>query len=168
MSAARKLYDLVQKEYAVSKHIFWLDEATGDLVNDVSYTLRLIIAAARGMRVGDEEGWVRLVRYAVDRAMSGELKEAIGKYLGLFDRLPGLPLVIITQEGAWYDLLKLKIVTVQLFEDTVFPRMTQAHTFKPEQDRIVALKHEHEWTNQEWRLSDKPPDLAPSVRHHWF
>jgi hypothetical protein len=42
MSQLQVIHQLLREEYAVSKHIFWLDEASDKVVNDISHTLNLI------------------------------------------------------------------------------------------------------------------------------
>jgi hypothetical protein len=70
MSDLHTIHQLLREEYAASKHIFWLDEKSGKVVNDVSHTLNLIVETAKCLRRGDEDCWKQLVAYCIERSMS--------------------------------------------------------------------------------------------------
>ncbi|MCL4880533.1 MAG: hypothetical protein KJ064_28065 [Anaerolineae bacterium] len=39
MSKLRVIYQLLREEYAISRHLWWVDAESGKLVNDVTYCL---------------------------------------------------------------------------------------------------------------------------------
>ncbi len=95
MSQLRLIYHLLREEYAVSRHIWWLDETSGQWVNDVTHTLYLIRQAAECIRQGKTDCWQTLAAYAIERSMSALLMYAIGEYLlgcGQLDPLPAIDL----------------------------------------------------------------------------
>ena len=98
MSKLQVIYQLLREEYAVSRHIWWTDDSTGKLVNDVTNTLWLIRKAAECVRRGEEDCWRELVEYAIKRSMSYLLIHAIGEYLMDCGELEPLPLIDLTPE----------------------------------------------------------------------
>lgn len=54
---------LLCAEYAHSRYIHWLED--DQLVNDVTYALRLLVKAARDLRRQDETTWYILIAYAL-------------------------------------------------------------------------------------------------------
>lgn len=166
MSNLKIIYKLLREEYAVSRHIWWLDTESGKLLNDVTYCLLLIRKAAECIRRGEEECWRELAAYALERSMSYLLKYAIGEYLLDCGELDPLPLIDLSPEkyrnwqGGESHLLD---ETERLY--------IHAFTEKPEPDREMAFKHDHHWSHYNPRLRDEHP--APEVQAtcksvHWL
>ena len=42
MNQLKIIHELLREEYAVSRHVWWVDEESGKLVNDVTYCLGLV------------------------------------------------------------------------------------------------------------------------------
>jgi hypothetical protein len=167
MSDLHTIHQLLREEYAASKHIFWLDEASGKVVNDVSYTLGLIGKTAQCLRRGNEVCWKQLVAYCIERSMSYILMFAIGEYLSDCAKLEPLPLIDLSYEPVrnWRGGL------LPLFDET--DRVaSKGVTAKPEPDREMAFKHEHRWSQYQLRMKDDHP--APermgttSKSIHWL
>src|SRR5687768_14987125 len=97
MSQLRLIYQLLREEYAQSRHIFWLDEESGKFVNDIMYTMHLIVKTARCLRCGNQDCWKELVAYCIERAMSAALMQAIGAYLSDCGQLHPLPAIDLTE-----------------------------------------------------------------------
>ena len=167
MSKLRPIYQLLREEYAVSRHIFWLDEASGKMVNDVTYCLYLVRKAAECVRRGDDDCWCELAAYAVERSMSYVLVHAIGDYLLECGELDPLPLIDLTPEK--YRNWRGGEVPLLDESDPVF---IKAPTEKPEPDREMAFKYDHRWSRYKSRMRDEHP--APeaiqttSKSVHWL
>lgn len=166
MSDLHTIHKLLREEYAASKHIFWLDDASGKVVNDVSYTLDLIVETAQCLRRGDEDCWKALVAYCIERSMSYILMFAIGEYLSDCAKLEPLPLIDLSPEKYrnWRGGL------MPLFDETDVAASKGA-TAKPEPDRDIAFKREHRWSDYQWRTRDEhptPETQTVSKSVHWL
>jgi hypothetical protein len=167
MSDLHTIHQLLREEYAASKHLFWLDEASGKVVNDVSYTLGLIVKTAQCLRRDDEDCWKQLVAYCIERSMSYILMFAIGESLSGCAKLEPLPLIDLSPEKYrnWRGGL------MPLFDETDLVASKGA-TAKPEPDRDIAFKREHGWSQYKLRMKDDHP--APeavgttSKSIHWL
>jgi hypothetical protein len=166
MSSLKIIHELLREEYAISRHIWWLDTESGKLVNDVTYCLLLIRRATVCIRRGEEDCWRELVAYALDRSMSYLLMQAIGEYLLDCGELPPLPLIDLTPEkyrnwqGGEFPLL-----------DEADLMLIHAPTEQPEPDRLLAFKSEHHWSRYKPRMRDEHP--APQTQTvsksvHWL
>ena len=142
MNELRMIHQLLREEYAASKHIFWLDESSGKYVNDVLYSLNLVVRAAQCLRRGDEDCWQELVAYCIERSMSYIVIFAIGEYLSEWVELDPLPLIDLSPEkyGNWRGGI------LPLFDET--DRVAhKSPTEKPEPDREMTFKGEHRWSD---------------------
>lgn len=167
MSSLKIIHQLLREEYAISRHIWWLDAESGKLVNDVTYCLLLIRKAAECIRRGEEDCWRELVAYALERSMSYLLMHAIGEYLLDCGELDPLPLIDLTPEkyrnwqGGEMPILD---ETERLY--------IHAMTEKLEPDRLMAFKSDHHWSPCKPRMRDDHP--APeaigttSKSIHWL
>ncbi|MBZ0310055.1 MAG: hypothetical protein K8I82_28600 [Anaerolineae bacterium] len=166
MSQLKLIYPLLREEYAVSRHIFWLDEESGKLVNDIMYTMHLLVKTARCLRRGDQDCWKELVAYCIERAMSAALMQAIGAYLSNCGQLEALPAIDLTEpkHRNWRG------TTVPLLDET--DRLACiAPTEKPEPDRPLVLKSACQWSQQDLRLRDTNPHHArknQTKATHWL
>ncbi|MBZ0310133.1 MAG: hypothetical protein K8I82_28995, partial [Anaerolineae bacterium] len=97
MSQLNEIYQLLREEYAISRHIFWLDEVSGKFVNDITQTLHLIVNTARCLRDGDENCWRELVAHCIERSMSAALMQVIGAYLRDCAELTPLPAIDLVE-----------------------------------------------------------------------
>ena len=166
MSDLHTIHQLLREEYAASKHIFWLDEASGKVVNDVSQTLNLIVKTAQCLRRGDEDCWLEFVVYCIERSMSYILMFAIGEYLSDRADLEPLPLIDLSPDkspnwrGGEVPLL-----------DEGDPVFIKSPTERPEPDREMAFKHDHRWSRYKLRMRDEhpaPDTQAVSKSIHWL
>lgn len=166
MSSLKIIHQLLREEYAISRHIWWLDTESGKLVNDVTYCLLLIRKAAECIRRSEEECWRELAAYAIERSMSYLLMQAIGEYLLDCGELPPLPTIDLSPEkyrnwrGGEVPLL-----------DESDPLFLNVPTEKPEPDRDMAFKSDHRWSQRKWRTRDEHP--LPQVQtvnksQHWL
>jgi hypothetical protein len=166
MSDLHTIHQLLREEYAASKHIFWLDEASGKIVNDVSQTLNLIVETAQCLRRGDEDCWKQLVAYCIERSMSYILMFAIGEYLSDCAELEPLPLIDLSHE----PYRNWRGGPLPLFDET--DRVaSKGVTTKPEPDREMAFKREHRWSDYQWRTRDEhpvPETQTVSKSVHWL
>ena len=153
MSNLTMIHELLREEYAVSRHVWWTDTESGDLVNDVTYTLRLIRKTAECLRRGDEDCWRELVAYCIERSMSYIVMFAIGEYLADCAELEPLPLIDLTPDSS----RKTIEGEVTLTEDVTRIFQLHAKTAKPEPDRELAFKGEHRWASCKPRLKDDHP-----------
>lgn len=167
MTNLRTLHRLLRQEYAASRHIWWFDDRTGQCVNDVTHTLRLIHRTADAIRRGDlSPAWYDLAAYALDRAMSPHLMQAIGSYLSARGWMPPIPLIDLTADE---PPAIGEISLLPLEEET--DRFLSAPVERPEPDRDIALRRDHGWTRPRPRLRDTHP--APQTQTvsksvHWF
>jgi hypothetical protein len=166
MSQLHMIHQLLREEYTASKHIFWRDEKSGKVVNDVSHTLNLIVETAQCLRHGEEACWKELVAYCIERSMSYILMFAIGEYLSECAKLEPLPLIDLSLEP--YHNWRGGVAP--LFDETDLVAMN-APTTKPEADRKMAFKHDHHWSDYRWRTRDEHP--APETQTvsksiHWL
>jgi|GEM_PF-6614663 len=152
MSKLGALHQLLKEEYAASQHIWWKDEVSKKLVNDVSYTLGLIVKTARCLRRGEDHCWAELVAYCLSRSMSCRVMVAIGEYLAGCGALAPLPLIDLSEQ----PYRNWRGRTVALFDETANPMMN-SRTERPEGDREMAFKREHNWSDYEWRMEDRHP-----------
>jgi hypothetical protein len=166
MSDLHTIHQLLREEYATSRHIFWLDEASGKVVNDVVYTLLLIHKTAECLRRGEEDCWKALVAYCFEGSMSYIVMFAIGEYLSDCAELEPLPLIDLSYEPHrnWRGGL------LPLFDETDLVASKGA-TARPEPDRDMAFKREHRWSHYESRTRDDHP--APETQTvskavHWL
>jgi hypothetical protein len=166
MSSLQTIYELLREEYATSKHIFWLDEASGKIVNDVSFTLHLIVRTAQCLRRGDANCWKELVAYCIERSMSYILMFAIGQYLSDCAELDPLPVIDLSPDKSsnWRG------GEVPLFDESD-PVFIKSPTERPEPDREMAFKHDHRWSRYKLRMRDEHP--APGTQTvsksiHWL
>ncbi|MBZ0315937.1 MAG: hypothetical protein K8L91_05930 [Anaerolineae bacterium] len=166
MSNLKIIHELLREEYAVSRHIWWLDAESGKLVNDVTYCLLLIRKAAECIRRDEEDCWRELAAYAVGRSMSYLLMHAIGEFLLNCGELTPLPLI---------DLAVEKYRNWQGGESPLLDETERLYihalTEKPEPDRKMAFKHDHHWSRYKPRMRDTHP--APEVQMtsksvHWL
>lgn len=166
MSSLKIIHELLREEYAVSRHIWWWDEDSGKLVNDVTYCLLLIRKAAECIRRGEEDCWRELAAYAIERSMSYLLMHAIGEYLLDCGELPPLPLIDLTPEkyrnwqGGEMPILD---ETERLY--------IHAMTEQLEPDRLISFKSDHRWSHYKPRMRDDHP--APEAQTtsksvHWL
>jgi hypothetical protein len=149
----KMIHELLREEYAVSRHVWWTDDESGDLVNDVTHTLRLIHKTAECLRRGDEDCWRELVVYCIERSMSYIVMFAIGEYLADCGELEPLPLIDLTPDNSRKSLE----CEVTLTEDVTRIFQLHAKTAKPEADRDIAFKGEHRWARYKPRLKDDHP-----------
>lgn len=166
MSQLRLIYQLLCEEYAASRHIFWLDENASKWVNDVTYTLHLIVKAAQGLRRGEQDGWCELATYAIERSMSYLLIHATGEYLAKCADLSPLPVIDLT-EGPYRNW---RGTVVPLFDESDHPHL-HCPTYQPEPDRRVSLKCSQVWSYYPMRMRDEHPHptlqiVSKSV--HWL
>jgi hypothetical protein len=166
MSQLKMIHELLCEEYAVSRHIWWVDEESGKLVNDVTYCLGLIRKAAACIRRGEEDCWCELAAYAIERSMSYVLMHAIGEYLMDCGELDPLPLIDLAPEKHcnWQG------GEVPMLDET--ERLyIYAMSVKPDPDRQMAFKHDHRWSRYRLRMRDEHP--APETQTvsksiHWL
>jgi hypothetical protein len=166
MSQLCTIHQLLREEYAVSRQIWWLDEDSGKLVNDVTYSLRLVVKAAECLRRGEEDCWRALVAYALDRSMSYLLMQAIGEYLAEWADLPPLPTVDFTEAS----YCNWRGTEIPLLDETDYAPL-HASLGKPETDRVLNLKGQHQWSLQPLRLHDEHPlPMTQTVNksQHWL
>ena len=167
MSSLKIIPKILREEYAVSRHIWWLEEESGKLVNDVTYCLLLIRKAAECIRRGEEDCWRELAAYAIERSMSYLLMHAIGEFLLNCGELPPLPLIDLTAEKYrnWQGGESPLLDETERF-------YIHAMTEKPEPDREMAFKHDHHWSQYRLQMRDEHP--APeamgttSKSVHWL
>ena len=136
MSQLRIIHELLREEYAVSRHVWWLDEESAKLVNDVTYALLLIRKAADCIRKGEDDCWRELAAYAIERSMSYLLMHAIGEYLLGCDELEPMPLIDLAPEKYrnWQGgELSMLDETERLY--------IHAMSVKPDPNRQMAFKH---------------------------
>lgn len=167
MSHLRRIFQHLQDDYAVSRHTWWLDESSGRIVNDVTYTLRFVHQTAEGLRRGDEACWRELVVYCIDRSMSYHVMVAIGDYLGAVTALEPLPVIDLSPQPARNG----RGDVLPLFDET--DRVaSQGRVVNPEPDRPITFKHEHQWSPYPPRLKDTHPTPdAMGTTHqsvHWL
>lgn len=166
MSQLRLLHQLLRSEYAASQHICWIDDASGKIVNDVTWTLHLIVAAAQGLQRGDETGWRTLVMYCVERAMSPHLIQAIGAYLEPYGQLPPLSLIDLSET----PYRNWRGTAVPLLDETDHTDL-HAAAYRPEPDRVLHLKDPQAWSLYPPRLHDEHPCPQTQTVHksqHWL
>jgi hypothetical protein len=166
MSRLHPIYQLLREEYALSRHIWWLDEDSGKLVNDVTYCLLLIRRAAECIRRGEEDCWRELVTYALERSMSYLLMYTIGEYLAEWADLPPLPTVDLTEKS----YRNWRGTEVPLLDETDHAPL-HGCLGKPETDRVLNLKGQHQWSIQPMRLHDEHPlpmTQTVSKSQHWL
>jgi hypothetical protein len=136
-------------------------------VNDVSFTLDLIVRTAQCLRRDDQNCWKELVAYCIDRSMSYILMFAIGQYLSDCAELEPLPLIDLSHQPSrnWRGGL------FPLFDET--DRVaSKGVTAKPEPDREIAFKREHRWSQYQPRMKDDHPSPeamgTTSKSIHWL
>jgi len=165
MSQLTAIYQLLKLEYAQSRHICWLED--GQLVNDVTHSLRLLVQAARGLRRQDHAAWRVLVEYAVSRAMSASLILAMDQYLrpcGDFPPLLPISFIEDAPRPNWRG------GTVPLLDESDVLKVTGT-TERPEPERQLILKSECQWSHSLPRLRDKNPHHAKKNQTkatHWL
>lgn len=168
MSQLRIIHELLREEYAASRHIWWHDPESGKLVNDVSFSMALIIKTGYRLREGDYEAWCELAAYCLERSMSYVVMFAIGEYIAEQVDLEPLPLIDLTPDKS----RKTHHAETPLSDEVI--RMFQLHakTAKPEPDRDMAFKGDHHWTRYKPRLKDDHPAPAKvDTTHksiHWL
>jgi hypothetical protein len=167
MSNLKIIHELLREEYAVSRHIWWLDAESGKLVNDVTYCLLLIRKAAECIRRGEEDCWRELAAYALERSMSYLLMHAIGEYLLDCGELPPLPVIDLTPEK-YRNWQGSEMPILDETERLYIHAMTE----QLEPDRLMAFKSDHHWSRYKPRMNDDHP--APeaigttSKSIHWL
>lgn len=149
----RMLRHLLQQEYRLSRHLFWQDENTGRIVNDVTECLKLIVIAAKELRQGEQAAWERLIRYCLDRSMSACLLVAIDHYIRPCGEFPPVPLIQLEDEQPYRNW---RGGIVSLLDETDHAHWT-AQVGRPEADRHLILKGEHQWSLQQPRLRAENP-----------
>ena len=167
MSQLRIIHELLREEYAVSRHVWWRDEESGKLVNDVTYCLGLVRKAAECIRRGEEDRWRELAAYAIQRAMSCPLMHAIGQYLMDCGDLDPLPLIDLAPEkyrnwqGGEVPML-----------DATERMYIHAMSVKPDVERQMAFKSDHHWSRPKPRMRDEHPSpeaiRTTSKSIHWL
>jgi hypothetical protein len=166
MSQLKIIHELLCEEYVVSRHIWWHDEESGKLVNDVTYCLGLVRKAAECVRRGEEDCWRELAAYAIERSMSYVLMHAIGEYLMDYGELDPLPLIDLAPEkyrnwqGGEVPML-----------DATERMYVHAMSVKPDSDRSIAYKSDHHWTRYKPRMRDEhpaPQTQTTSKSIHWL
>ncbi|MBZ0305721.1 MAG: hypothetical protein K8I82_06605 [Anaerolineae bacterium] len=166
MSQLKLIYQLLREEYSVSRHIFWLDEASGRFVNDITQTLYLIVNTAHCLREGDENCWRELVAHCIERSMSAVLMQAIGAYLQNCTELEPLPTINLTE----LKYRNRRSNNVPLLDETDH-LLNHSPTVKPEPDRKLHLKGEHQWSQYPIRLKDEhpiPQTQTVNKSQHWL
>ncbi len=164
MTTLREIYHLLRDEYAPSRHIVWRDEQD-HIVNDVTHTLRLLVAAAKGLRTGDETGWRKLVRYCILRSTSACVLLAMDVYLKTCGEYPPLPLICIVEERS----TNWRGGKVPLLDETDSAEL-HAPTPKPEPDRQLILKKQTQWSHEP-PLSTRAHHPKPTravASNHWL
>lgn len=166
MSHLKLIHQLLREEYACSRHIFWLDEKSGKWVNDISFTLDLIVRTARCLRAGNQAYWQELVTYCIERSMSALLMQAVSTYLQEYAKLEPLPTITLfeLESRNWRGGIIPLI-------DVVDHLHLNGQTEKPEADRPLALKGEHQWSQYPMRLHAEHPQASTQTvnkSQHWL
>ena len=166
MNQLRIIHELLCEEYAVSRHVWWVDEESGKLVNDIIFTLSLIQKAAACIRRGEDDCWRELAAYAIERSMSYLLMHAIGEYLkdcGELDPLPLIDLAPETYRNWQGGELPILDETERLY--------IHAMSVKPDPERQMAFKSDHHWSRYKPRMRAEhpaPQTQTTSKSIHWL
>ena len=166
MSQIDLIRELLREEYVISRHIFWRDEESGEYVNDVSYTTRLIQKTAECPREGQHDCWRDLAAYAIERSMSYPLMFAIGEYIQECADLKPLPLIDMSK-GCYRNWRG----GVRLLCDESDHAQVHAPTIKPEPEREIHFKRDHQWTLRQPRFRDSHPEPETETvgkSQHWL